>query len=108
MLFEKAGIPLEEVWALATWKQGQTLTPDLGRLTDGAPADFLVFTEDPTEDLAALDSLVAVVAQGRLYTREEIDRAVDRYQAHFRGGLVDAISLPIARSKVKTAVLRDY
>jgi len=108
MLFVRAGIPLEEVWAMATWKQGETLMPDLGRLTDGAPADLLVFQEDPTQSLEALGTLVAVVAQGKLYLREEIDRSVERYRAHFRGGLVDKISLPIARQKVKQSVLRDY
>ncbi|MCZ6805841.1 MAG: amidohydrolase family protein, partial [Deltaproteobacteria bacterium] len=107
-LFVRAGIPLEEVWAMATWKQGETLMPDLGRLTDGAPADLLVFQEDPTQSLEALGTLVAVVAQGKLYLREEIDSSVERYRAHFRGGLVDKISLPIARRKVKQSVLRDY
>lgn len=108
MLFVRAGIPLEEVWALATWKQGQTLMPHLGRLTDGAPADLLVFREDPTVSLGALGTLVAVIAQGKLYLSEEIQRTVERYRAHFRGGLVDKISLPIARRKVKQSVLRDY
>lgn len=108
MLFVQAGIPVEEVWALATWKQGETLMPDLGRLTDGAPADLLVFREDPTQSLEALGTLVAMVAQGKLYLREEIDRSVERYRTHFRGGLVDTISLPIARRKVKQSVLRDY
>ncbi len=108
LLFVRAGIPLEEVWAMATWKQGQTLIPDLGRLTDGAPADLLVFREDPTQSLEALGTLVAVVAQGKLYFSEEIERTVERYRAHFREGLVDEISLPIARRKVKQSVLRDY
>lgn len=108
MLFTQAGIPLEEVWALATWKQGETLIPDLGRLTDGAPADLLIFREDPTKSLDALNTLVAVVAQGNLYLRAEIDRSVERARKHFREGLVDTISLPIARRKVKQSVLRDY
>ncbi|MDH3201480.1 MAG: amidohydrolase family protein [Myxococcales bacterium] len=108
LLFVQAGIPLEEVWAMATWKQGQTLMPDLGRLTDGAPADLLVFREDPTQSLEALGTLVAVVARGKLYLRDEVDRTVERYRTHFRGGLVDKISLPIARRKVKQSVLRDY
>lgn len=107
-LFVESGIPVEEVWAMATWKQGGRLIDGLGTLDDGAPADFLVFRRDPTEDLEALDSLEAVVAQGRIYLRADIDRVVERYREHFRGGLVDAISLPIARSKVKSSVLRNY
>ncbi|MDH3728359.1 MAG: hypothetical protein OER77_12585, partial [Myxococcales bacterium] len=103
-----AGIPLEEVWAMATWKQAQTLMPGLGRLTDGAPADLLIFREDPTQSLEALSSLVAVVAQGKLYLSQEVERTVERYRTHFREGLVDEISIPIARRKVKQSVLRDY
>ena len=108
LLFVRAGIPLEEVWAMATWKQAQTLMPGLGRLTDGAPADLLIFREDPTQSLEALSSLVAVVAQGKLYLSQEVERTVERYRTHFREGLVDEISIPIARRKVKQSVLRDY
>jgi cytosine/adenosine deaminase-related metal-dependent hydrolase len=70
-LFVEAGIPLEEVWKLATSGNGAALKPGLGRLDPGAPADFLIFRKDPTQDLANLSTLEAVVADGRLYTRAD-------------------------------------
>ena len=107
--FVDAGIPLEDVWALATWKAAETLgQPYLGRLHPGAPADFLIFREDPTVDLAALDTLEAVVAQGKLYTRADLDHARAVYQEHFRSALVDVISIPAARFTLRRTILRDY
>jgi Amidohydrolase family len=107
--FADAGIPLEDVWAMATWKAAETLgVPGLGALRAGAPADFLVFRSDPTRDLDALDSLEAVVAQGKLYTRADLDRAREVYLRHFRSPLVDAISIPAARFTLRRTVLRDY
>jgi len=88
----RAGIPLEAAWALATWRAGRALGIEgLGTLAPGAPADLLLFRQDPTRDLAALGSLDAVVAGGRLYTREWLDDALARYDAHFRGALYDAV-----------------
>jgi hypothetical protein len=107
--FVEAGIPLEDVWAMATWKAGETLPlPGLGHLDVGAPADFLVFRRDPTADLANLATLEAVVAQGRLYRRADLDRALAAYQRHYRGGVVDAISVAAARLTLRRTLLRDY
>ena len=71
--------------------------PDLGRLVPGAPADLLVFLEDPTRDPSALDSLAAVIAQGRLYTRDALDAQLERYQRYFRGWVFDTLSVAITR-----------
>jgi cytosine/adenosine deaminase-related metal-dependent hydrolase len=107
--FVAAGIPLEDVWAMATWKAAETLgEPGLGTLRIGAPADLLVFRDDPTRDPGALDSLEAVVAQGKLYTRADLDRVREAYLAHFRGPVVDVISVPAARLALRRSVLRDY
>ena len=108
-LFAEVGVPVEEVWAMATWKAaGRMPLPELGSLREGAPADFLVFTKDPTKSLEALDTLQAVVADGKLYTRADIDAARNAYRAHFRSAIVDAISVPAARAKLDATVLRDY
>jgi imidazolonepropionase-like amidohydrolase len=78
-----AGLPLEEVWVIATRRAGEVLgVAGLGTLAEGAPADLLVFREDPTRDLAALDSLEAVVAAGRPYPRQVLDAALERQRAH--------------------------
>ena len=108
-LFVAAGIPLEDVWAMATWKAGRALNkPTLGRVVLDAPADLLVFREDPTRDLAALDSLQAVVSQGRLYTRKDLDACLAAYQRHFDGVLFDRLSVGITRRLLARAVKRDF
>lgn len=76
-LFVDAGFTIEEAWAAATWQAGEALgVPGLGRIEPGAPADLLLFREDPTRDLAALATLEAVIADGRLYAKADLDRAI--------------------------------
>jgi len=87
-----AGVPTEAVWERATIGAGRALgQPELGRLSPGAPADLLVFGDDPTRDLEALDSLEAVVVRGRLYTVEELDALIVRQGAVFRRPLQRAL-----------------
>ena len=75
-LFRSAGIGLEETWAIASVRAAADLPKrGLGRLEAGAPADFLVLRADPTRDPEAIRTLEAVVIRGRLYTREQLDRA---------------------------------
>jgi imidazolonepropionase-like amidohydrolase len=108
-LFAEAGVPPETVWAIATRVAGETLRqPQLGRIEPGAPADLLLFRADPTADLAALGSLDAVIAAGKLFRCADIAAAVEVYRRHFKGGLVDRLSMLAARYKVKRIVRRDY
>jgi cytosine/adenosine deaminase-related metal-dependent hydrolase len=82
--FLDCGFTPEEVWAAATRGNGAALPlADLGMLKPGAPADLLVFRDDPTTDLSKLDSLEAIVANGRLYTREDLDGAIARFRERF-------------------------
>ena len=70
------GMTLEEAWAAATRDAGTALgVPLLGELRPGAPADLLVFREDPTKDWGALMTLEAVVADGRFYSARRLDNA---------------------------------
>ncbi len=71
--------------------------PGLGELRPGAPAELVIFREDPTASLDGLDSIAGVVRDGRLYTRETLDAQLARYRAHFDSALYDAIVLPIVR-----------
>ena len=94
-----AGMPLEEVWVTATRRAGEVLGVEgLGTLAEGAPADLLVFREDPTRDLTALASLEAVVAAGHLYPREVLDSALERQQAHFERPWIAGPSGLLARA----------
>jgi imidazolonepropionase-like amidohydrolase len=100
-LFVESGLTPEEAWAAGTRTSGQFLgrekLPLLGTLAPGAPADLLVFREDPTRDLAALATLEAVVADGRLYTRKLLDDGLARYRAYADGWLFDRVSVAVTQ-----------
>lgn len=97
--FEKIGMEPEEIWATATWRAGEALRePYLGRLVTGAPADLLVFGEDPTRSLDALETLEAVMVDGRLYPVSELREGLARRRLHFEGALVDTVTMWVAES----------
>lgn len=100
-LLVAAGLTPEEALAAATTVPGPFLggerEPLLGTLAEGAPADLLVFRRDPTQDLANLATLEAVVAGGRLYTREQLAAQQARYDAYARGWLFDRISVDVTK-----------
>lgn len=107
--FTEAGIPLEEALADATWRGADGVgDPALGGLAPGAPADLLVFREDPTRDLDALDSLEAVAVRGRLYRRADLERSVEEWRAWYANPLVDFVARTVARRRLKAAVLSDH
>jgi hypothetical protein len=94
----KAGLSLEEAWIAGTRSAGESLGVDrLGRICTGAPADLLLFAQDPTRDLWALATLQAVVAQGRLYTRHELMDALVRHRQRFEQPLYDHLSTAFIR-----------
>ncbi len=97
-LFVEAGVPLEQVWKIATTGNGESLKPTLGRLDPGAPADFLVFREDPTKDLTNLSTLEAVIADGRLYTKEDLANRFARLKAQWSNPIVDFVMVQATRS----------
>jgi imidazolonepropionase-like amidohydrolase len=108
-LFVEAGVPPEDVWQMGTSAAAAELgVPLLGTVVPGAPADLLVFREDPTRDLAALDSLVAVVAGGKLYRKSDLDAALARNREHFEGLLWDRLSVVASRMILARTVRRDY
>jgi hypothetical protein len=97
-LFVDAGFTPEEALALSMRDSAAYLgVLSLGVLKPGAPAELLIFREDPTQNLDALDSLAGVVRDGRLYTREVLDAQLARYQAHFDAPLFHAIVTPLVR-----------
>ncbi|MEN8184957.1 MAG: amidohydrolase family protein [Myxococcota bacterium] len=93
-----AGFSLEEAWQVATSGAGRLLAvPGLGTLRPGAPADILIFREDPTLDLEALSTLEAVVADGRLYPRAVLDEAIERQRRYFDGPVYSTLYRAVAR-----------
>ena len=97
-LFVDAGFTPEEALALSMRDSAEYLgVLSLGLLKPGAPAELLIFREDPTQSLDALDSLAGVVRDGRLYPRDVLDAQLARYQAHFDAPLFNAIVTPLVR-----------
>lgn len=108
-LFANCGISAEEVCEIATRRAGKALgVPMLGKIQEGAPADLLVFSEDPTRSLAALKTLKAVVAQGNLYRIEDINSVIAAYQRHFNNFIFDRLSRAASRIVLGKIVKRCY
>jgi adenine deaminase len=83
---------------------GSLRVPGLGTLAPGAPADLLLFREDPTRDLGALATLEAVVADGRLYRRKTLDDALRAAQRIYRGWVYDTVSMAIGTRRRDAAL----
>lgn len=83
-LFVEAGLSPEQALAASTGASARALgIPALGQIRPGAPADLALFRKDPSRDLANLNTLLAVVADGRLYHRAELDAQLARYQRRY-------------------------
>jgi imidazolonepropionase-like amidohydrolase len=88
----EAGIAPEEVWGIATRGAGLALGANgLGTLELGAPADLLFLRADPHGDLSALREIEAVLADGRLYRRADLEAMLAKTDAHFHGALYDGV-----------------
>lgn len=84
-LLLKAGLSPEQVLAASMVASARAMgVPRLGELAPGAPADLLLFREDPTRDLEHLATLEAVVSGGLLYTREALAAGIRAYQERYR------------------------
>ncbi len=105
-LLVEAGLSPSDAWRAATHWAGASLKQprSLGRVAVGGPADLLLFGEDPTQDLGRLGSLRAVVADGRRYSRKDLDAALEAARRHYRGDLYEAVSMAIGRRQ-RDAVL---
>jgi imidazolonepropionase-like amidohydrolase len=88
-----AGLPWPAVFAIATRKAGHMLAPStgLGTLEVGAPADLLFLRENPAEHRDAFRTIEAVLADGRLYRRSDLDARLAASDAHFRGPLYETV-----------------
>lgn len=104
-LFVKAGLTPEQALEISTRTSARALgVPGLGELRPGAPAELAIFREDPTRSLDALDTLVGVVRDGRLYPREELDAQLRRYREHFESERYDALVTPLVRRALASTV----
>ena len=106
--FVRAGLTAEEAWVAGTRWPGEFLgMPGLGTIAQNAPADLLIFREDPTQDLMALETLEAVVAAGRLYTVAELEEALVRQRDRFESRLFDALTVRLGGAIIKRLVPKE-
>ncbi len=106
--FADAGFSPDQVWRAATAGNGEGLPlPDLGILKAGAPADLLIFRNDPTRSLDAFDSLSAVVVDGRFYFRSQLDDAILRYHRRFDSSLYKFATMTVMRGVMRRVRPRD-
>jgi hypothetical protein len=63
----------------------------IGVIKIGAYADLLLFKTDPRGDLSNVQNWDYAMVGGRLYSRQEIDEAVNAYEKHFRGRLYSTV-----------------
>jgi hypothetical protein len=106
-LFVDAGIPFAEVWRLATAAAGERLGPvGLGTIAVGAPADFLIFASDPSQAVPDPTNLLAVVADGKLYRKRDLDRAIADRLDYYGAPLVRALANRAAKQALARALGR--
>jgi predicted amidohydrolase len=97
-----AGLSLEAVWQAGTSAAGASLgLPQLGVVQAGAPADFLIFEQDPTSSFAALVTLKGVVAAGRFYSKAFLDTALARHRERFERPAHEKFTLALIRLSLK-------
>jgi len=87
-----AGIASNDVWSIATREAGRSLgLAGLGTIDVGAPADLLFLRSDPRNNLSALREIEAVLADGRLYRRADLEAMLEKTDAHFHGPFYDGV-----------------
>ena len=97
-----AGIAARDVWHIATRTAGLSLGGRIGTLAPGAPADLLFLRPGSGDDLPAFDRIEAVLANGRLYRRSDLEEALARLDGHFQGPLYETVM------SAATRVVRGY
>lgn len=76
----------------ATLTNGQHIDKGrVGEVVVGAKASLLFFKTDPRGVLSNIQNWDYLMVEGRLYTRDEIDVAVEQYRQHFRGKLYSKV-----------------
>jgi hypothetical protein len=76
----------------ATKVNGEHIDPGkVGRIIRGAHADILILKNDPRETLDAAQDWQHLLVGGRLYARQEIDAAVEKYDRHFNSRFYSSV-----------------
>jgi len=82
----------EKALQAATYTNGEHINSGkIGKISLNAYADILLFKTDPRNDLGSIKNWDYAIIDGRLYTREDVDAAVDKFDKHFRGSLYSKV-----------------
>ncbi|MBM9577055.1 amidohydrolase family protein [Leptospira sp. 201903070] len=93
-LFQEAGIPSYDVWRMATVDANRAIRNETSfSIQEGASPDLLIFQEDPTNDLTKISSLYAVVSQGKLYLKKDLDFLVQEFRGQQSKFIFEQLSL---------------
>ena len=104
-LFHDSGLPMEDILAYATWRAAEQFPgANFGKVAQGYQADFLIFKEDPTQSIEALDTLQAVVIRGKLYDKTELDNAIEKMKQHYNSWPLKPISFFFAERAMQKIV----
>jgi imidazolonepropionase-like amidohydrolase len=87
---QKIGMTVIESLEAATVKPGIYLFNDgTGLVQEKGPADFIVLKANPVKDISRLKEIVGVMANGRYYPSEYLDKSLVKYRDHFNSWLYD-------------------
>jgi len=103
-LLNSLGLSLDRTWDSATSGPGRFLSDSgLGEIRVGAPADILLFREDPTRELDALSTLEIVVADGRVYRVADLQRQISEQLDYLDGPVYRFVIEPLAGIAIQAA-----
>lgn len=101
-LLQGLDLSIDQVWAAATTTPGEFIGGGLlGQIVPGAPADILLFRDDPTRDLDALATLEYVIAGGRVYEYDDLRRRVDAQLEYLNGPVYQYGFEPLLRTAIQ-------
>ncbi|WP_418152757.1 amidohydrolase family protein [Litorimonas sp. RW-G-Af-16] len=82
----------EKALQAATHVNGKHIDPGkIGQIATGAYADILLFKNNPRHDLATIKNWDYAIVDGRVYSRKDVDAAVEKFDKHFRGALYSRV-----------------
>ena len=97
-LLHAAGMSPRQALLAATRDTPNILGIDsLGQLTAGAPADLLLFREDPSVNLDALDSIEIVIAAGRVYPISTLRSLIEEQISYLNGPVYAHLIEPLLK-----------
>ena len=84
--------------------RGRRRDQGLGRLTQGARANLLIFRKDRTKSLQDFTTLEAVVSRGKLCRQRELLESLEAWRAFYKNSVVDFVAQAVAKQKMEAPV----